>query len=251
MNNDGRSRYDSELDVPDFMKSYSRSTSYATSTSRRRHDDDSSHEILEYDFERVRRNSVDSKPVRAKKSKKHINKGRLIGCALLMAGIAAGIKVGGPELMNRYEDITTKSEYLSPYYDVIRENTHRTGDFKNYFYDTSSIANTFEDMMENGTDETTIAYVISTDLQKDYEQDDAEELFQSLFGEDRDTWAQQHGYSGIDDPAFFSETEDKILRQVKADEYGRNNTNSEEELISMLHEENTMNNSGEKGMGGK
>lgn len=251
MSNDGRNRYDSELDVPDFMKSSAVPTSYGTSASIKYNNYDTSYKELDDDFKRARRNSVDSKPVKARKSKKHINKGRLIGSALLIASIAAGIKFGGPELMNWYDEIDTKGEYLSPYYEVIRENTHRTEDFQNYFYDTSSIANTFEDMMENGADDTTIAYVISTDLQKDYEQDEAETLFQSLFGEDRDTWAQEHGYSGIDDPAFFSETEDRIFRQAKADEYERNNITAQAELDSMFNGESVRNDSDEKGMGGK
>ena len=81
-------------------------------------------------------------------------------------------------------------------------------------------------------------------LRKGGEQDEADTIFDIALGEDRNEWAQKRGYSGIDDPAFLSESRTMLLRNM-------NSKDSQDELGAMLSDSVVAIDTQVKGMGGR
>ena len=218
------------------------------------------------DWDAVRRASQ-GKTIHAKHGKLNLKKVAITGIVLSVLG-TAGYYLG-KSVYDRHTESKIIDEATEVVNDLITDYTIRTADNNGFYLNDQAIGNKLKDLLTTGEiDEVTAAYAVSTRLDDAYEKDEMNNIFERALGVDADTWAREHGYSGIDDPDFTKEAEMQILRNYEVENYKKEETddyvvettrvdNPEEqqsdELNTMFVDDNTNANVNDdaKGMGGR
>ena len=109
------------------------------------------------------RSSSSSKRKAQMKQKKFMKKVKQMAVVCVIAGV--GLTIGGQSLIGHLQDKMTIGAEMNDFqYEVIRDNTHRTNDNEGYWYDYQTINNLISDRIENGADESTELYMLTTRL---------------------------------------------------------------------------------------
>lgn len=193
------------------------------------------------DYRLAKENSLNPKIVQVKRSRKKLSIGKCVTAGIAFVTIASGVNMG----VSYIQDERNLHNYLEPLNQVLVDNSGRTQGNDGYWINDVAVANTYREMIDQGEyDELAVAYFVTQRLTDTYEQDEADTIFDIALGEDRNEWAQKRGYSGIDDPAFLSESRTMLLRNM-------NSKDSQDELGAMLSDSVVAIDTQVKGMGGR
>ena len=236
-----------EIEIPSFMntKYPKRNSSNLERTNYYKHE-----KQLREDYINAKAQSRNSDKIKAKRTIEKISPSAMLKRYALIFGLGALTATTVLEFDNiinlkeKFEQMNTEAEYLSPYYDIILENSTLTDDKENYYYDATNIGTTFKEMIESGTSEEVIAYVSATALSKDFEKDELNTVFHYALEQSPEDWALSNGYTDINDKSLEKDVKSIIARHVNIAEY-------EQSLESMLSDSKNDTNENEKGIGGK
>ena len=218
-------------------------------------------------IEEMKNNSIGKSAIKVKKSKLNIPRTLL---TLIVTGVIGTALYGvGKSVYDRHTESKIIDEATEVVNVLITDYTKSTANNDGFYLNDQAIGNKLKDMIATEEiDEVTAAYAVSTRLDDAYLKDEVNHIFEIALGVDADTWAREHGYSGIDDPDFTKEAEMQILRNYEVENYKKEETddyvvettrvdNPEEqqsdELNAMFVDDNTNANVNDnaKGMGGR
>lgn len=174
-------------------------------------------EKKEFEIILHRDNKVIEKQKQTKKPLKKINMYKTV--FKLTGFVLAGSVVGTVATMvvNANTDFYKRKENLEPFSKIVSDNTHRTDDFQNFWYDTKGIVNDLEQYNGNDTVLDLAIYKVYTDI--DYNRTkNMDDIVNSLGYKSFENYLKEKGYSSIDEY-------DKVMKQLASSDYAQLNIN--------------------------
>jgi len=216
-------------------------------------------------YKRAKKQSVRSDGAReihhAKKRKKKVSLANRIKRDLAFTALGAGLTLTGigisqiDNLKNYFEESAIVNDTLSDCSDIVHSNKHLVKDEKGqvqynnedalYYYDTVDIGVWMKNQIESGRDEKEVVYGIYSNMHT--KADDPNQFYIAMriadLASEEGVWAIQHGYESMDDKNLKSDVRREIVRNYNM---------KQNELTSMLDDQNNLtNNSSNIIKGGK
>ena len=251
------------LGIPDFMQKTNTYHQRPASSQYRRQTN--ARNMTEDDYEvykEMRRRSLDQKTIYAKQSRKKVDKslkGQLQrhwkGIVLAM-GLGAAALVGLQSLGdNLHEfDMINQNPVVAATSQAVNNHKSRTDDLQNWQLNTWGVGQDVDAILENGGDPLIVLGTLGSSLNETYTQDELSSIVEHSFGENPDTLVRslnpERYEDGIQDPDFKTDVRNYIVQQTEAD-IARSHIDANSQLEAMLNSGQGIQNTGEKGMGGK
>ena len=216
-------------------------------------------------YERARKQSVRSDGAReihhAKKRKKKVSLANRIKRDLAFTALGAGLTLTAvgisqmDNIKNYFEESAIVQDALSDCSDIVHSNRHFVKDEKGqvqynnadalYYYDTVDIGVWMKNQIESGRDEKEVVYGIYSNMHTN--DDDLNQFYDVMrvadLSSEQGIWAIQHGYESMDDKNLKNDVRREIVRNYNIEQ---------NELTSMLDNQNNLtNNSSNVIKGGK
>ena len=125
---------------------------------------------------------------------------------------------------------------------------------QNWQLNTWGVGQDVDAILENGGDPLIVLGTLGSSLNETYTQDELSSIVEHSFGENPDTLVRslnpERYEDGIQDPDFKADVRNYIVQQTEAD-IARSHIDANSQLEAMLNSGQGIQNTGEKGMGGK
>lgn len=251
------------LGIPDFMQKTNTYHQRPASSQYRRQTN--ARNMTEDDYEvykEMRRRSLDRKNIHAKQSRKKVDnslKGQLKRHwkgIVFSIGLGAAVFSADQALDELFHeaDIINQNSVVSATRQAVRDHELRTDNVRNWQLNTSGVEQDVDAILDNGGDPLIVLGTLGNSLNKTYTQDELTSIVEHSFGENPDTLVRslnpERYDEGIQDPDFKVDVRNYIVQQTEAD-IARSHIDANSQLEAMLNSGQGIQNTGEKGMGGK
>lgn len=171
-------------------------------------------------------------------------------------GLGAAALVGLQSLGdNLHEfDMINQNPVVAATSQAVNNHKSRTDDLQNWQLNTWGVGQDVDAILENGGDPLIVLGTLGDSLDETYTQDELAAIVKHSFGENPDTLVRslnpERYEDGIQDTDFKVDVRDYIVQQTEAD-IARSHIDANSQLEAMLNSGQGIQNTGEKGMGGK